>query len=171
MRAQVSYRARSSTSIQSPNGVNSYVALRSEWMNFNTVPYVSAERPSRHGTNCMTAWSAMGCRVTMVCAQSSCPLAKKAFDGGKLIGPKLILKSIWQNQSKSLVLPAERQKNDIKQQIKAAIASQDHARLAMALQDAKAIGMKGDQDVKKGQQVLDYARCSECESVFSKRRK
>ncbi len=51
----------------------------------------------------------------------------------------------------------------IKQQIHAAIAKHDHAALAEAIAEAQELGLKGDPDVKKGQQVLDYATCTECE--------
>ena len=55
----------------------------------------------------------------------------------------------------------ERQKKAIKKQIRAAIANQDYTALDEAVQDALELDMKDDPDVIKGQQVLDYARCSE----------
>ena len=55
----------------------------------------------------------------------------------------------------------ERQRKAIKKKIRAAIASQDYTALDEAVQDALELDMKDDPDVIKGQQVLDYVRCSE----------
>ena len=60
----------------------------------------------------------------------------------------------------------DRQKKAIKKQIRAAIANQDYTALDEAVQDALELDMKDDPDVLKGQQVLDYARCSERKKIM-----
>ena len=60
----------------------------------------------------------------------------------------------------------ETQRKAVKKQIKVAIANQDYTALADAINDALELDMKDDPDVKKGQQILDYARCSERKNLI-----